>query len=262
MTPTPRSTLNPAPWHHAGYKKPSHSRGFTIIEIIIVVLIIAIMSSVAVTRLIGAGDARSMARTAGQWRTLIPTLRMRAILKPAILGVQIDDDHYRIFRLSTDLQQGTLHWEPLKNESLAGKQSFPRGVTVRITQGSQPASLLQLLAGEDQDDSSQKKSSASPQDKAGLPSGTKSNSSKTADSSSDNQAAPQIMLLPNGDISATELSIHGKKNVTPIHVWITAGGEVTLDDPKLIEDEKEEKPAAEITQSQKNNSQPDNNQTR
>lgn len=236
-----------------------------------------------------------MRQTVQSWQSLIPVLQTRAVLEPAVLGVNLTADGFQVYHLMQDLRTHSLVWEPVKTGRLAGMQHFQHGIHINIApgqnpmqigdflqHGNSPAALAQAKkdlaktlaaqgktqstrAGADTDlstdpsptntltaDTSDDKSTKDLQDQD-LSQGildkddhkndidTDGSEVDSADVDNDQTASdskltvgsgitPAIILLPNGDMTAVQLLIHGNPKLKPIRLYISAGGEVYTKD--------------------------------
>lgn len=282
-----------------GSRRPQHTpreTGFTLVEILVVLVIIGIMTAMAVVRFSGAGSGRSIRQTVSNWQALMPALQARSVLQPALLGLRLEKDGYRIYQLDADLAQHQLTWVPLKTGRLAGKHHFPRGIHITMAanqqlpllgdflkHGNSAAQLTQtkhdlstlnsakdaskssghsstgpagdddsssaLFGGDNGQASPPNNASDTPQSNATDADKAQQQDTDSKENGSDNDAdadsdssdndnndsngdkiavdesiKPQIIFLPNGDISATQLLIHGAHGIKPVRLYITAGG--------------------------------------
>ncbi len=277
------SVLQPQP-ANPSYMRQICVAGFTMIEILVVVIIISIMSALAISHFSGYGSGRAMRQTVQSWQSLIPVLQTRAVLEPAVLGVNLTADGFQVYHLMQDLRTHSLVWEPVKTGRLAGMQHFQHGIHINIApgqnpmqigdflqHGNSPAALAQAkkdlaktLAAQGKNPSSETgaDSKLSP-DAANLLDNkptkdlpdqdlsqgimdkndidTDGTEADSADVDSDQTASdskltvgsgitPAIILLPNGDMTAVQLLIHGNPKLKPIRLYISAGGEVYTKD--------------------------------
>ncbi len=74
------------------------TNGFTLIEILIVVVIISIAVTFAALSVGGFIKARRVEMTAKELAALLPLVSQQAILQPAILGLRIESHRYAFYR--------------------------------------------------------------------------------------------------------------------------------------------------------------------
>lgn len=100
--------------------------GFTLIEILIVMLIIGIILGFAVVRFDGAGDQRRAKILAEEFVEYIHLLQYQALLENTIFGVQWLPDGYQSVRLTSDGGWNT------PSERQLQKRSFPAPLIARL----------------------------------------------------------------------------------------------------------------------------------
>lgn len=110
------------------------SMGFTLIEILIVMIIISIVASVAVLS-IGRNQNKRIEYMARQIANAITLAEQQAILQPAVLGFSLNTQAYQFYRFEEKTQQ----WQPL-SDSILGKHMIPADILVKISVTTKPAS--------------------------------------------------------------------------------------------------------------------------
>lgn len=100
-------------------------RGFTLIEILVVILIIGITTAVAMLAFGDFGAGRKAIVTAEQFKSYIKLVQQRAILEMNTLGINIKADGYQTLRFNEQLS-----WQPITNSTLFRWQAFPPHVKV------------------------------------------------------------------------------------------------------------------------------------
>lgn len=279
--------------------------GFTLLEILVVLVIVAIMIAIAVVRFSGYGSGRAMRQTIRRWSLLMPAVQMRAVLQPAVLGLKLQQKSFQIYHLDENLSTEKLQWVPLKGGRLSGVHHFARGITVMpasdqpavklakfllhppaqgaATSGSASASDMPAAAGStstsgsgpslddgpsggatDQNNTNTgEQVNGTATDAADTQNGEQDNrfDSDQSDGQNDGQSGnqdtdsngdqagnqndadttnekslqitgvkPDIIISPNGDVSATQLVVRGAHGMKPVRIYINAGGEVYTKD--------------------------------
>ncbi|KTC74890.1 general secretion pathway protein LspH [Legionella birminghamensis] len=104
-----------------------NERGFTLIEILVVILIVGIAASVTLLAFGDFGASRRVQLSAEQFVTYLKLVQQRAILEMNTLGVNINKDGYGTYRF---VQAKT--WEPMPGKSLFHWQTFPKSIHVSL----------------------------------------------------------------------------------------------------------------------------------
>jgi general secretion pathway protein H len=107
--------------------------GFTLIEILIVLVIISIVSTVAIMSL-KANDNRKIQSFSNELGQLMSLVEEQAMLRPAVLGVKITNDHYQflIFHSDAKMKKGESPWALLEDDKLLGVQDVPDDIALKI----------------------------------------------------------------------------------------------------------------------------------
>lgn len=163
MTPTPAACAR------------VRTRGFTLLEIMVVIVIIAVIVSLAVISL-GDNAGRRLDEEARRVRTLVRLAADEAVLQGQEIGVAITADGYE-FQVYDDR---TRQWARMPSDRVFRPRRMPDGVTLELFLDDQALVLPVADADADRDD----------EDSAGpvLP-------------------QPQLLLLSSGEITPFELEI-------------------------------------------------------
>jgi type II secretion system protein H len=105
-------------------------RGFTLVEIIVVVFIVAIMGLAAVMTL-GGGTTSERARdSASQLKSLLSAAEQEAILTQRQIGIVFHEKSYSFAQFDSTKQ----NWQPLdKDRVLGSEHKLPRDVELLVT---------------------------------------------------------------------------------------------------------------------------------
>lgn len=106
---------------------PRISKGFTLIEIMVVLLIIAITLSMTFLAFGDFGASRRIAFEAEQLRNLIKLAQQQAILESGTLGLSIRQGSYQVYRF---IPPST--WQPLTKPYIFKAHTFPKETSVRL----------------------------------------------------------------------------------------------------------------------------------
>lgn len=103
-----------------------NNRGFTLIEIMVIIIIVGIVGSVALYSFGDFGASRKVTITAEHFSSYIKLVQQKAILEGSTLGLNIDKESYE----TLSLQKG--QWIAL-SKSYFKKQYFPKNIQANLT---------------------------------------------------------------------------------------------------------------------------------
>jgi general secretion pathway protein H len=107
--------------------KSQHQRGFTLIEVLVVIVIISIIATGSLVAFGDFGASRKAIVFAEQFSSYLKLVRQRAILEMNTLGINVTKEGYETFRF----EQGKV-WQAMPKNSLFHWQSFPAKVVVTL----------------------------------------------------------------------------------------------------------------------------------
>ncbi len=89
-------------------QRPGSDRGFTLLELIVVLTIISVLMAVTAPRLAGRSQASALRSAGHQLQTLAAAARARAVLSGRVVGVMLsaDGDELRLVRASAGEGEG------------------------------------------------------------------------------------------------------------------------------------------------------------
>jgi general secretion pathway protein H len=102
------------------------NKGFTLIEILVVILIVGISASIAVLAFGDFGSGRKAEVAAEQFQSYVKMVQQRAILETNTLGININQNSYQTYRFQN------LKWQPMPKKSIFHSQKFPNKVIVTL----------------------------------------------------------------------------------------------------------------------------------
>src|ERR1700722_4171393 len=100
-------------------------RGFSLIEIMVVLVIISIVVSIALLAVGDFGASRKIKIAAKQFADLIPLLEEKALLQPTIIGININAQGYQIYQLNNN------KWQAI-SDPLYRFRLWPKGSHVQL----------------------------------------------------------------------------------------------------------------------------------
>lgn len=175
----------------------SKTRGFTLLELLVVVTIIAVMTGAAVLalgRLGAGGDAETTAR---QVASLIQLAADEAVLSGREIGLHADAEAFRFLVYTGDA------WLPLTDDGNFKPRELPEDVTLEISMNGAPLALE--AAGES--DNAQ-------------------NDARGSDDSSV-QHTPQIVMLSSGELTPFTITVAARGEQTHYVINGSLTGTVT-----------------------------------
>ena len=104
-----------------------NKRGFTLIEILVVLLIVGITVSFTVLMLGDFGENRRIVVAAEQFTNYVKLMQQQAMLEANTLGIRIHQNTYQVLRYT---QSNT--WTPLSGNTLFRVQLFPKQTVINL----------------------------------------------------------------------------------------------------------------------------------
>lgn len=169
-------------------------RGFTLIEVLVVLIIIAVITGIAATSFGHFGQNRREKIIAQQFARTIEVAQQQALLTPSILGLSITNRGYQFFQYEIVLGSKRAEWLPLHDDMLSNKTAFEKVFEVNVTQIAH-----YVFAGK---------------------SGEDNQSQQTQ------QNDPRIVFSPSGYVTPFVLALKGKRD--SFVLTVTNNGSVTI----------------------------------
>lgn len=122
---------------------PNKRTGFTLIEILVVVLIIGITLGFALLSFGDFGEKRRLLISADQFVNYLKFAQHQAILESSTLGIKIQKTSYHLLRFQPPAQ-----WLKMPNKSIYREQHFPEHVTATLETTSNSPQIIINAEGE------------------------------------------------------------------------------------------------------------------
>ncbi len=98
----------------------SDNRGFTLVEILVVLVIVGITLSFALLAFGDFGQSRRMMMAADQFTNMVGLAQQQAILESSTLGISLKNNSYQIVRFVPPND-----WRPIADKGIFAVQHFP-----------------------------------------------------------------------------------------------------------------------------------------
>lgn len=175
--------------------------GFTLVELIVVIVIIGVMVGMSTLALSGRDQEASIRRDADRLRAVISLLQDEAIIQSREYGIQTFDRGYRFFIM--DDQQ---RWLPITEDKTFRPFVFSDGVSATLVLDGVITPIMRL-------------------DERGFPSVTIPAEGETADANS----SPTIYVLSSGEMSQFEIQLMSSYSNTHYTLSGDLLGQLTLE---------------------------------
>ena len=103
------------------------NRGFTLIEILIVIVIIGITVGFAVIAFGDFGESKRLLFSADQLSNTLKLAQQQAILDSSTLGLRIDNTSYQILKF-----QNSSEWQPIPKNNIFKVYYFPQNTVITL----------------------------------------------------------------------------------------------------------------------------------
>ncbi len=111
-------------------------RGFTLIEILVVMFIVGLMFSLAVLKVGEGGQQENVRREAERFRALLMLAQERAVLEAREFSISFTEDGYGFLVLEEDA------WQSITDDELFRDREWPEGVSFELTANDLPVELV------------------------------------------------------------------------------------------------------------------------
>lgn len=110
-----------------GLRVNAYPKGFTLIEILVVLLIVGIAMGFTMMALGDFGEKRRITMTAERFIQYVKLTQQQAILETSTLGIAFNNHGYQVLHLSQN--KG---WLPMLDQHVFHLQRFPKGLIVQF----------------------------------------------------------------------------------------------------------------------------------
>ncbi|MEC4726195.1 type II secretion system minor pseudopilin GspH [Shewanella sp. D64] len=155
----------------------SHQKGFTLMEVLLVILLMGMAASAVTMSMSGADKQRDLEKTAQQFMAATEMVLDETVLSGHFIGIVVEKESYKY----VIYDEGK--WKPLTNDRILGERQMEAGVRIDLVLDGLP-----LVQDDEEKDSwfEEPLIEKSEEDKKKFP-------------------EPQILLFPSGEMSAFEL---------------------------------------------------------
>ncbi len=213
-----RQTLNAYP------HRSSSSRGFTLLEILVVVVIIGIIVSMATLSVNLLGRDREVEDQATRFWAVLRQTQEETELQSLNIGVFISAEAYEFLRF--DQRQNL--WIPISDDKLYATRKLPEGLRFRLWLDSREVVLKPQLPERTDEDEDEKEQSDEEKEEADLPEALRSiDRDKPPKTQKD---PPQIVILSNGEIMPFELQIERERETATWRIQALADNDLRVEE--------------------------------
>ncbi len=126
--------------HKHRYEKSRHDAGFTLIEVLVVIFIISIVTSVALLSL-SRNENRQLESFANELAQIMTLAEEQAMLQPSVLGLSFNDHSFQFSVYQSAVEGKKQAWAPLQ-DNLFGSHVIPGSIqlSVKVDGKSAPSS--------------------------------------------------------------------------------------------------------------------------
>lgn len=164
--------------------KMLRQKGFTLMEVLLVVLLMGLAAAAVTMSMSGAGKERALERTAQQFMQSVELVLDETVMSGDFVGIVVEKDHYKFVLYDEG------KWQPLKNDRLLAEREMDPDVEMTLV-----VEGLPLVQDDEEETASW--------------TGDEPFIEKT-DEEKKKFPNPQIFLFPSGEMSAFELTFSGR----------------------------------------------------
>jgi type II secretion system protein H len=210
----------------------SRSRGFTLIEIMVVVIIIGVISAAVLLSVNLTGRDQDLEKESNRLLTLVNYAREQAEMQTREYGVIFHDDGYQF--LAYDSRRGL--WREIYEDEILRLRKLPSGLDVKLIVDTRPVVLVPIGAVKAPDPKDKKPQAKTLADVKTLADATTSQKDPASsvkklgeDSGKLDEAkklSPQVMIYSNGDLSSFEVTLERENGVRSVTLALDDKGQV------------------------------------
>jgi general secretion pathway protein H len=190
---------------------PRFSRGFTLLEIMVVIVIVGIMATVAMISMGVLGRDRDMQDQAERIWAVINQVREECELQGFDVGLRVGTNNYDFLRFDARRQL----WLPIVDDDLLSARELSPGLRVRLWLEGREVVLKERLGPE----------TTAANEKA---TGADNKEDKDAKDKK-KEAPPQIMILSSGDVNSFDLQFEREGGDERWHVFVQPDSSVAAE---------------------------------
>jgi general secretion pathway protein H len=209
----------------------SRSRGFTLIEIMIVVVIIGVISAAVVLSVNLTGRDRDLEKESDRLLTLVNYAREQAELQTREYGVIFHDDGYQFLAYDTRRQL----WREIYEDEILRLRKLPDGLDFKLIVDARPVVLVPTgeVKPPDPKDKKRTKSLSDVKTLEDATSSLKDGSSSVKRLGEDKgsldaakKIVPQVMIYSNGDLTSFEVTMEREGGMRSVTLAIDEKGQL------------------------------------
>jgi general secretion pathway protein H len=210
-------------------RSPARSRGFTLIEIMIVVVIIGVISATVLLSINLTGRDKDLDKESDRLLTLVNYVREQAEMQTREFGIVVHDDGYQFVAYDTRRRL----WREIYEDDVLRQRKLPDGLDFKLVVDARPVVLVATGEVKPPDPKDKKKTKTLADVKSLDDAGSSlkdAGGKKLGDDSGTlgdvKKIVPQIMIYSNGDLSSFEITMEREGGVRSVTLAIDDKGVV------------------------------------
>jgi general secretion pathway protein H len=210
-------------------RSPARSRGFTLIEIMIVVVIIGVISATVLLSINLTGRDKDLDKESDRLLTLVNYVREQAEMQTREFGIVVHDDGYQFVAYDTRRRL----WREIYEDDVLRQRKLPDGLDFKLVVDARPVVLVATGEVKPPDPKDKKKTKTLADVKSLDDAGSSlkdAGGKKLGDDSGTlgdvKKIVPQIMIYSSGDLSSFEITMEREGGVRSVTLAIDEKGVV------------------------------------